>query len=269
MSQKMDKALNRIVSFTQQTKKKNRNEVDLFVKEMKKQLQLVTSSVTKLENSIEPIETAISKSSPELGLDQQMEPLISAYINNVEDRYNRINECIAEIKNFEKKLFEAGNIEVLLSLTDSSIAQVEKAFNNKNMKRSEKKILSNAQKLQQEAYEAFKSNKKTKAATLTSESYYSIINLSPAQKSSPKVDEQYESLVKNFLDTEKILHHAKSKKPSILYNLAEEHLKKAIAFIKEQKELEAQKEIDLCSHLITKTVKTVMAENKSEKKAKE
>lgn len=233
---------------------------------MKKKLNIVNGSIDQLDNTIEQIQTAVSKSSPELGLDPQMEPLISAFINDVEDRYNKINDCIAQIKNFEAELFDAENVEILLGLTDSSIAQVEKLFDKNKPNKNEAKAIKSAKRLQKEAYTALKSNKKDHAATLTSESYYSIINLIPSTKPSPGVDKQYEDLVQSYLDTEKLLPFAKGKKAGVLYSLSEEHLKKAIGFMKEGNDLEAQKEIDICSLLITKTVKTIMAEHKDKKK---
>jgi hypothetical protein len=259
-------ALKRITSYAHHSKSKSKNEIDTFVKEMKKKLNIVNGSIDQLDNTIEQIQTAVSKSSPELGLDPQMEPLISAFINNVEDRYNKINDCIAQIKNFEAELFDAENVEILLSLTDSSIAQAEKLFNKNRPTKNEARSITSAKKLQKEAYASLKNNKKDRAAKLTSESYYSIIYLTPSTKSSPGLDEQYEGLVKSYLDTEKLLPFAKGKKAGVLFSLSEKHLKNAIAFMKEENDTEAQKEIDICSLLITKTVKTIMAEHKDKKK---
>ncbi len=261
LSSRMVTAIERLDIYTSHAKEREKKEIKNFIFDMTRRNALVNRSITRLENSIGQIDNAVSKSSPDVGLDPQMEPLITSFVSSVDDSYNEVNDYIAQIKAFETTLLSEKIVRILLISTDSVIALVTSHLSNSQADKKDYKSLTRAQKTQKEAYTAFQANKRKRAAKLTNEAYYSVIDIVPTGVSIEDIEAQYDELINQLIATEELLQNSENKKAHIMYDVAMNRAKKVNTCRKEGELTGAQKELTISGHLIVKIVRMLEVEN--------
>ncbi len=257
----MISAIERLGIYAAHAKGKDKKTLQEFISTMTGKNNNLKRSISRIKNSIGQIDNTVSKSSPDVGLDPQMEPLITSFVSSVDDSYNEINDYIAQIKAFETTLLSDKIVKILLTSTDSVIALVTSYLSKSQVDKKDYKSLSRAQKLQKEAYTAFQINKRKQAAKLTNEAYYSVIDIVPAGVSSEDIEAQYNELINQLITTEELLQNSENKKAHIMYNVAMGRAKKVNTCRKEGELTAAQKELTISGHLIVKIIRMLDAEN--------
>jgi len=256
----MVSAIERLGIYTAHAKGRDKKAVQDFISAMRKKNNNLKRSITRLENSIGQIDNSVSKSSPDVGLDPQMEPSITTFVSSVEDSYNEVNDYISQIKEFEATLLSEKIVKMILTSTDSVIALVTSHLSNSHADKKEYRSLNRAQKLQKEAYTALQANKRKQAAKLTNEAYYSVIDIVPSGIAVSDIETLYDELVNQLITTEELLQGSENKKAHVMYNVAMNRAKKARTYRTEGELSAAEKELSISGYLIVKVIRMLEAD---------
>lgn len=245
LSARLQTALERVASYRNNAPKRKKDKIDFFIAEIvasDKRLQIL---IERARGRIDQIEKSISKSNPDIGLDPQMEPLITTFVENVENIFNGYNDNLADVKEFESEIVDVEAVPQMLVSTDSLIRSVDKISTEKN------KIIVKAKKTQKRAHEEFDKGLIKNAAKLTNDAYYLLFQLAEdASEVKNNVDHQYSQLIEELINIEADIEADELK--SLFYSLAEEHTKKAYQFLQDGNIMMSQKEIDLSNILLLK-----------------
>jgi len=244
---------------THATNKENKT-IALFTQEMQKKLAICNRSIVRLEDRVDRIKEVIDKSNPDIGLDPQMEPMVTSFVSSVEDINNEITNALSRVKEFETTLQTDANIQFLLSSTDSIITRRAPIKNEASADTRDVKVLTRVQELQKEAYSAYKKGNTKQAVKLTNEAYYLLIDITPAELSAVPFEEQYSGLINQLIAAEKLVQNSDNKKVSTMYHIAEKRVIEANSYKKEGEIAAAQKELTTSGYLITKIMQILAAE---------
>ncbi len=255
LASRIGNAIDRLEIYAVHAKGNNKKRVRNFIDDMRERDTNLKRSISRLKNSIRQINNAIAKSSPDVGLDPQMEPLITMFVGTIEDSYNEANDYISHIKEFEATLLSEDIIQILLSSTDSVIAEVTAYLTNTSADKKAYKSIMRAQKLQEEAYDALRVQKKKQAAKLTNEAYYTVINIIPTHITMPEIETLYNELVNQLITTEALLENSEDKKANAMYDIAMNRARKANIYRTEGDLAAAQKQLSIGGYLIMKVVR--------------
>lgn len=258
MIPRLHTTLNRIILVSKHAPQGKGEEIDQFINEIRKKQQWLSTRITTVSENIQEIEGAMARSNPELSLDPQMEPLITLFTNDVEDVYSSIHECIAKIKEFEHSLTEIISGEMLLALTDTVLAEIQQVFARGDLDKTNTKKLSQAQKLQETAHSHLQNGSVIKAARVSQEAFYAIIDIIPEGQDKITTQARYETLKKQLGCVKDLMKNSADERILLLFSLAQEHIHKAHMHMQKKDETKAGKELDICGVLVTKVSKLLV-----------
>lgn len=252
----MDATNQRIQACSNLVDRKKAAEIAAFSKTMKSELDALRLGLDRLNNQMPRIQNSVSKSNPDCGLDPQMESLITMFANRTEEIYSEAGECCINMKEFESSIQEAKYTGYFLSLTDSVIGYASSHSPDTRRRR----ILDSASAIQRDAYDGFKKKDMARAIALTREAYFLVSGVSATLVSSDDINKQYKELTGQIDATRMMVTASTPEKAKVLFRLAKEKAQKADSSMKAGNLNGAQKEIDIGSLLIAKTLNATQAE---------
>lgn len=257
MIERMSSTVDRLEIFKGSSKGANNSKIKTFVGSVQSKKNQIETSVERLRSQQSMVQTAVSNSSSSKGLDPQMEPLVTSFVEGVEDIYNNISDQITAVKEFEKELKESADIGKLLVNTEKTIKAVPAA----GLDASAKDNLSQAQRLLDLAKSAHKNGNKEKAFSLSSDAYYMVMENVSLSSEATELAIQYTDLIKEIDNTEVMLLDIVEEdavKPRKILQISQKHAKNVKTHLDTQNLRMAQKELNLSNMLVAKAVQNVL-----------
>ena len=259
----MESTLDKLAIYKRNANSKTNSDIDNFISKKNNVKVNIKSQINQILTKIPQVEDAISKSSPEMGLDPQMEPLVTSFVSDVEDTYNELNDQILIIKEFEMKLLSFADTKQILHLTDSTIEAVSKLYDDPNKNVALKK----AKEIQKKAYNAFSSHKNDVATKLSTDAYYSVIDQLPSITVMQDLTERLNGLVDRITELSEVIENAEinqlleaneAARLKKLITVSEQHISTANTFIQNDNGTSAKKELAISDLLVDKVAKVAM-----------